>query len=106
MEARLVRITWMASTEAPSPALARTRLSSPDCCSCRCSVAPGSDTDTQALLDLAQVAVELAAEHGQMTGVIGFQGQALLRRRLGSRTGRRGFVIQIDVWPGRAVLMD
>ena len=39
-------------------------------------VAPRGDRHTQALFDLAQVCIKLSAEGSQITGVIGFEGQA------------------------------
>ena len=39
-------------------------------------VAPSGNRHTQALFDLAQVSIKLSAEGSQITGVIGFEGQA------------------------------
>ena len=48
-------------------------------------VAAGIDVYTQALFDLAQMRIQLATEFGQVTGIVGFQGEALLGCRLGGR---------------------
>ena len=40
-------------------------------------VAAGADRDANALFDLAQMAVQMATQRGQMARIIGFQSEAL-----------------------------
>mgnify|MGYP001591802517 CR=1 FL=1 len=62
-------------------------------------VGPGANAYPQALLYLPQMAVQLAVEHGQVTRVIGFQGECLLGGRLLGRLLRGSFAIQCVSWP-------
>ena len=57
-------------------------------------VAAGGDADTQPVLDLPQVPIELATEHGQVAGIVRLQGEACLCRR-----GGRRFAVQVALWP-------